>query len=54
MSLGLIGTLYNRRTERTRNASVCYAVTDRRVIIWAPEENSDGIRILHDARSPDR
>jgi hypothetical protein len=45
LALGVIGSLSNRRSQRSRNAGVCYAVTDRRIIIWAPEEDPDGVRV---------
>jgi hypothetical protein len=45
-SSGLIASFFVRRNARRRGAGVSYAVTDRRVIIWTPEPNSDGIRIL--------
>ena len=45
-SSGLIASFLARRNARRRGAGVSYAVTDRRVIIWTPEPNSDGIRIL--------
>jgi hypothetical protein len=45
LTLGVIGSRYSRRKERIRDAGVCYAVTDRRIIIWAPEEDPDGVRV---------
>ena len=32
--------------ERSRQAGVCYAVTDRRVIFWTPEPRSDAVRVV--------
>jgi hypothetical protein len=37
---------FNSRFERRRQAETCYAVTDRRAILWKPESNSDAVRIL--------
>jgi hypothetical protein len=45
-SSGLIAIFFARRYARRRDAGVSYAVTDRRIMIWTPEPNSDGIRIL--------
>ena len=44
-SLGLVGSTLNRRAGQRRSASVCYAVTERRVIIWAPEAKLDSVRV---------
>jgi hypothetical protein len=43
--IGLIGNWYSRIKRRTRDASVCYAITDRRAVIWTPESKGNAIRI---------
>ncbi len=45
LGIGLIGSTLNRRAERRQSASVCYAVTGRRAIIWVPEAKSDSVRV---------
>jgi hypothetical protein len=45
MAVGLIGGTYGRHRARRRETNVSYAVTDRRILMWKPEEYSDGIRI---------
>jgi len=48
--IGLIAAWRNRWTERRRLSNVCYAITDRRAIIWAPEPKGDAIRVQTVAR----
>src|SRR5262249_847642 len=36
----------NRRVQRRRQENVCYAVTDRRAVMWIPEPKSDAVRVL--------
>jgi hypothetical protein len=42
---GLIGSLNGRRSARRQMTNTCYAVTDRRVIIWVPEPKGDAVRV---------
>jgi len=48
--IGLILVWRSRLRERLRKASTCYAVTDRRAIVWAPEAKGDAIRVQALAR----
>jgi hypothetical protein len=45
IGIGLVGNWISRITQRSRDASVCYAVTERRAIIWSPEPRSNAVRI---------
>jgi len=48
--IGLIAAWNNRWSERRRLSNVCYAITDRRAIVWAPEPKGDAIRVQVVAR----
>jgi len=43
--IGLIAAWRNRWSERRRLSNVCYAITNRRAIVWAPEPKGDAIRV---------
>jgi hypothetical protein len=43
--VSMIGHRISKRIERVRQASVCYAVTDRRAISWIPEPNGGAVRV---------
>jgi hypothetical protein len=43
--LSLIANWNGSRVERRRLRNTCYAVTDRRAIVWTPESKCDAIRI---------
>ena len=43
--IGLIGNRVSRVDQWSRAASVCYAITDRRAIIWTPVPKSNAVRI---------
>ncbi len=45
IGIGLVGNWISRIKQRSRDASVCYAVTERRAIIWNPEPRSNAVRI---------
>jgi hypothetical protein len=45
LTLGLLANLFSRRVARSRMTRVCYALTDRRAIIWVPEPRSDATRV---------
>ncbi len=44
-ALGLIASTLNLRAVRRQSASVCYAVTEQRVIVWAPEAKLNSVRV---------
>ncbi|MFI5460066.1 MAG: hypothetical protein ACHRXM_32000 [Isosphaerales bacterium] len=48
--IGLVLVWRSRVREHRRKANVCYAITDRRAIIWAPEPKGDAIRVQAVAR----
>jgi len=48
--IGLVLFWRSRLRERRRKANGCCAVTDRRVIVWAPETKGDAIRVQALAR----
>jgi hypothetical protein len=37
---------WNSRVELHRKANVCYAITDRRAIVWLPEPQPDAVRVI--------
>ena len=43
--IGLPANVVSRFKKRRRDAAVCYAITDRRGIIWTPEAKGDAVRI---------
>ena len=43
--MGLVTGWIGRRTERRRLVNTCYGITDRRVIMWAPESKGDAVRV---------
>jgi len=43
--IGLIAAWNSRRTERRRYRDTCYAITDRRAIVWSPEPKGAAIRV---------
>jgi hypothetical protein len=43
--IALIAGWNGRRTHRRQMTNTCYAVSDRRVIIWVPELKGDAIRV---------
>ena len=43
--MGLIAGWNGRRTRRRQLKNACYAITDRRVVIWIPEPKGDAIRV---------
>ena len=47
LALGLFGIRMSRHAERSRQTRVCYALTDRRAIIWVPEAKSDATRVYN-------
>jgi hypothetical protein len=44
-AIGLIGNWIGRMKRYRNDATVCYAITDRRAIIWTPEPKSNAVRI---------
>jgi hypothetical protein len=43
--IGVIAGWIGRLTERRRLVNTCYAITDRRVIMWTPEPRGDAVRV---------
>jgi hypothetical protein len=43
--MSLIAGWNGRRTHRRQMSNTCYAISDRRVIIWVPELKGDAIRV---------
>jgi hypothetical protein len=37
---------WGSRVELRRKANVCYAITDRRAIVWLPEPQPDAVRVI--------
>jgi hypothetical protein len=42
----LSGHWINRRVEMRRMSKTCYAVTDRRAILWVPDTKTEAVRVL--------
>jgi hypothetical protein len=45
MIICTVGSRFSERIQRSRMASVCYAVTDHRAITWIPEPKTDAVRV---------
>jgi hypothetical protein len=46
LSTGLCITWANRPAAARRMAQTCYAVTDRRAILWVPDVKTDAVRVI--------
>ncbi len=47
IALGVIWSWNNRRRSAARLAKVCYALTDRRAIVWIPAEKETATRVYN-------